>query len=279
MTISSMIVYITFKEETLHEPMYIFISNLIFNVMYGGTTYFPKFAIDLLSDCSTISYNECTIQGVCLQSYAAIDLFTFTIMAYDRYLAVSHALRYHNLMTNERALKFTLVIWLVVFIVGIAGYVLTTRVTLCGTDISNVFCETFSLLHLACGSTLVNDIFGTMWAFFMVIVSVSVIIYCYIRTFLICFKTSTKTNQKAIHTLVTHMIAFSIFMVTGMFVVFRYRLNVVSLSTIAHVVISMIGMTVSATLNPLIYGIRTEALRIKIVHKLRKINKCMYLHN
>ncbi|KAM5180497.1 olfactory receptor 4B13-like [Mantella aurantiaca] len=279
MTISSMIIYITFKEETLHEPMYIFISNLVFNAMYGGTTYFPKFAIDLLSGCSTISYNECTIQGFCLQYYAIIDLFTFTIMAYDRYLAVSHALRYHNLMTNERALKSTFVIWLVVFIVGIAGHVLTTRVTLCGTDISNVICETFSLLHLACGSTLVNDIFGTTWTLLLVIVSVSVVIYCYIRTFLICFKTSTKAYQKAINTLVTHMIAFSTYMVTGLFIVFRYRLKGVSLSTIAHLVISMICLTVSVTLNPLIYGIRTEALRIKIVHRLRKINKCMYLYN
>ncbi|KAM5180498.1 olfactory receptor 52N5-like [Mantella aurantiaca] len=279
MTISSMIVYVTFKEETLHEPMYIFISNLVLNVMFGSTAYFPKLAIDLMSGCLTISFYACAIQGFCIQSYAAVEMFTFAIMAYDRYLAVSHPLRYHNLMTNERALKSIFGIWLVVFIVEIVGLLLMVRVTLCGTNISNVYCETMSLLHLACGSTLVNDIFGTTLTLLFVIVSVSVVIYSYIRTFLICFRTSTKANQKAINTLVTHIIAFSTFMITAMFVAFRYRLKGVSLSTIAHVVICMIGLTVSVTLNPLIYGMRTKALRMKIIHRLQKINTIMHLNN
>ncbi|XP_040195205.1 putative gustatory receptor clone PTE03 [Rana temporaria] len=279
MIISSMIVYITLEEKTLHEPMYIFICNLILNVMVGGSSFLPKLAIDLLSGCSTTSFLGCLTQAFCIQSFASVEVFTFTIMAYDRYLAVSHPLRYHNLMTNRRALMSTLVIWLVAFMSRIVGFVLVVRITLCGKTINNVYCEIMSLLRLACGSTLANDIYGTTYTLLMVIISLSVVIYCYIRTFLICFKISTGANQKAIHTLVTHIMALSTFMAATLFVAFRYRVNGGSLSTTTHVVIPVTGLTVSVTLNPLIYGIRTEVLRIKILHRLQKINNFMHLEN
>ncbi|XP_018426383.1 PREDICTED: olfactory receptor 10A6-like [Nanorana parkeri] len=221
MVISSMIVYITWTEETLHEPMYIFICNLVLNVMLGGSCFLPKLTIDLFSGCSTISLPACIAQAFCLQSFASVEVFTFTVMAYDRYLAVSHPLRYNILMTNGKAVKSTFLIWLLVILSRIVGSVLTVRLTLCGININNVYCETMSLIRLACGSTVANDIYGTTWTLLMVIVSLSVVIYCYIRTFLICFKITTDTSQKAVHTLVTHIMAFSIFMTTTLFVGFR----------------------------------------------------------
>ncbi|XP_073404483.1 olfactory receptor 56A4-like [Dendrobates tinctorius] len=274
MTLSSIIVYTVWLEETLHEPMYIFIANLVVNVMFGNSAILPKVVIDLLFGLNTISIPACLIQSFCNQSYGSLELFTFTVMAYDRYLAVGHPLRYPTLMSNGRA--YWILFAVLVFVslsIGITVF-LASRLFICGVYINNLYCETMSLLNLACDDTSINNVFGTTWTVTVVVGCILVVIYCYIRTILICLEISGKAYQKAMNTLVTHIVTFSTFMATSLFVIFRYRLGSGSLSTVAHVVISITGLIVSLALNPLTYGIRTEALRNKIIVNLQKINLC-----
>ncbi|KAM9319762.1 olfactory receptor 1500-like [Gastrophryne carolinensis] len=269
--ISSIIVYVTWIEESLHRPMYLFICNLVFNVMYGSSGHFPKLAIDLLSKCSTISLSGCLSQGFFIQSYLSAEILTFMVTAFDRYLAVGHPLRYPILMTNLTVVKIILAIWTyVVVCTGIAVW-LAARLNFCGVNINNVYCETMSLLRLSCSDVSINNIFGTTHTLFMTISCFLVVFYSYIRTAMICLKHSVESSHKAAHTLVTHAITFSIFMVGTMFVTFRYRLYSGTISSTVHIAISMTGITTSVTLNPLIYGIRTEALRRRIVRHMQKI--------
>ncbi|XP_077307010.1 olfactory receptor 51E1-like [Lithobates pipiens] len=269
--VSAMIVYVTWTEESLHEPMYIFICGLVLNVMFGSSAYLPKLLIDLFSKNSTISLSGCLFQAFCIQTHAAAEMFTFAAIAYDRYLAVGHPLRYPTLMTNLTSQKLLLAIWILV-LMGVCGVVLlTARLTFCAVNINNVYCETMSLLRLSCSDITVNNIYGITWTLSITISSMLVIIYCYIRTIVICLKLPGEASQKAAQTLVTHVTAYIIFMVGTMFIAFRYRLSSISLTTVAHVVISMSGMGTSITVNPLIYGIRTKALRIRIARNLQKI--------
>ncbi|XP_018426388.1 PREDICTED: olfactory receptor 52E8-like [Nanorana parkeri] len=233
MFICSLIIFVVWTEESLHEPMYIFICNLVFNGMFGSSTFLPKLIIDLLSGSITISFSGCLVQSFFLHSFAAVEVFTFTMMAHDRYLAV-------------------------------------------GTHLNNVFCENMSLIKLACGDASVNNIFGAVEAFLIDISCLLVIVYCYVRTFIICLKISKEACQKAISTLVTHLAAFSTFMIASFFILLRYRLNSGSISLAAHVSITVIGLMTPITLNPVIYGIRTEALKNKIVHKFQKMT-CLEL--
>ncbi|XP_077307003.1 olfactory receptor 5AP2-like [Lithobates pipiens] len=263
------IVVVTWTEEALHEPMYIFISNLMFTDMYGSSALMPKLIIDLMTGCMTIPFSQCLAQGFFLQSFPSVEIFTFAAMAYDRYLAVGHPLRYPMLMTNRKAFTILIEIWIYVYVGICAIVVIASRQTLCGVHINSVFCETVSLTYLACGDTTLGIAFGFTWTMIMIVSCVCVAIYCYIRTFLVCLKISEDACQKAIHTLVTHIIAFFTFLASTLFMTFRYRLKGESLSLISHIITSVTGAA-SFTLNPIIYGIRTEALRVKIIHRLKK---------
>ncbi|XP_040195510.1 olfactory receptor 52B6-like [Rana temporaria] len=263
------IVVVTWTEEALHEPMYIFISNLMFTDMYGSSALMPKLMIDLMTGCMTIPLSQCLAQGFFLQSFPSVEIFIFAAMAYDRYLAVGHPLRYPMLMTNRKVFKILVAIWIYVYVGICAILVIASRQTLCGVHINSVFCETISLTHLACGDTTLGIVFGFTWSMIMMAGCVSVVIYCYIRTFLVCHKISEDACQKAIHTLVTHIIAFFTFLATTIFLTYRYRIKGESLSLITHYITSVTGVA-SFTLNPIIYGIRTEALRVKIIHRLKK---------
>ncbi|XP_073468538.1 olfactory receptor 6N1-like [Aquarana catesbeiana] len=268
---SSMIVYVTWTEKSLHEPMYILICVLIMNVMLGNASYYPKLAIDLLSGCSTISLTGCLCQSFCIQFYAASELYIFTTMAYDRYLAVGHPLRYHTLMTNITTQKISLALCVFNVVLVLVDTALTLRLTFCGVNINNVFCERISLQPLACNDITVNIMYDTILTSCIVIGCLLVIMYCYIRTVIICLKLSTEPSLKALHTLMTHMLAFSIYMGTLLFVNFRYSLTTGSVSTKVDIIIPLIGTSIAISANPLIYGIRTKALREKIACHLHKI--------
>ncbi|XP_068121913.1 olfactory receptor 52K2-like [Hyperolius riggenbachi] len=276
MFVSSTIVHATWTEESLHEPMYIFIGNLLFNVMFGASAYFPKLIIDLFSGNSIIYLFGYLFQAFCIQTYACVEIFTFTVMAYDRYLAVGHPLRYPTLMTNLTSQKLLLAIWVYV-VVGITvdiGFLASQNY--CGEEINNVYCETMSLIPLACGDTSIYNAYTASWTFLMMIGCLLVIIYCYISTGFICLRLSKEAAQKATHTLITHVVAFSVFITAVIFVTYRHRLNFGSVSTSVHIAIAMVGLGMSITVNPLIYGIRTKALRIRIVYTLQKITGKAY---
>ncbi|XP_073468526.1 olfactory receptor 51E1-like [Aquarana catesbeiana] len=268
---SSMILYITWTEKSLHEPMYIFICLLVINSMLGNTSYLPKLAIDLLSGCSTISLTGCFFQSFGIQLYAWTELFTFTIMAFDRYLAVGHPLRYHILMTNLAAQKISFAIYSLNVVIITITISLTARLSFCGVNIQSVFCEIMSLQPLACTDITINVLFGTVWTLSMVVGCLGVILFCYIRTIMICMKLSAESSQKAIHTLVTHILAFSIYFTTFLFVIFRYRLNRGFSSATFDLIIPLIGTSIATSVNPLIYGIRTKALKEKFVWNFQKL--------
>ncbi|XP_073524970.1 olfactory receptor 1500-like [Phyllobates terribilis] len=277
MFLCTLMVYVVWAEASLHEPMYIFICNLMWNDIISSSSFLPKLAIDLLSGWSTISFSGCLIQSFGIQSFAAVETLTFTLMAFDRYLAVGFPLRYHSLMTNRRALQGLALIWLVALKVSLVSAILVVRLTICGNGINSVYCETMSLTRLSCVSTVVNDAYGTFWALLLFGGSLTTATYCYIRTFLICLKISMEASQKAIHTLVTHILTFFTFMMTVLFVSFRYRLNGGSLSAVTHLVISIGGPPISMVLNPLIYGIRTRTLKTKMISNIKK-EKSFFFH-
>ncbi|XP_069828938.1 olfactory receptor 1500-like [Dendropsophus ebraccatus] len=272
-SLCTLIVFVVWAEQSLHEPMYIFICGLMGNLNIASSVVLPKLAIDLLSGCTTISLSGCLTQSFCLQSSALVELLIFTIMSYDRYLAVGFPLRYHSLMTNRKALQSLAIIWSVNLTIVLLVVLLVARLTLCGNSINGVMCETMSLTRLSCGSAVNNDPYGTIYTVLFYIGSPMIVIYCYVRTFLVCLKISMEASQKAIHTLVTHIITYFTFMATTLFLILRYKLNGGSISIVTHTVISVGCLLVPVTLNPLIYGIRTEALRMKMIKTLKEIIK------
>ncbi|XP_044140126.1 olfactory receptor 14A2-like [Bufo gargarizans] len=273
MFICCLIVFVVWSELTLHQPMYIFICNLLFNGMFGSSAFLPKLIVDLLSGSRSITFSGCLVQSFFIHSFATVEVFTFTLMAHDRYLAVGQPLRYTTLMTNGKAIRFITVNWATSFLVVVIPVIMTTYVPLCGKSLNSVFCDNMSLIKLACGEALVNNIFGAVEASLIDISCILIIIYYYIRTFITCLRISKEASQKAIQTLVTHLVAFSAFMIACFFVLLRYRINSGSISLSAHVSITSIGLMTPITVNPIIYGIRTEALKVKILQKFQKMKQ------
>ncbi|KAM5180504.1 olfactory receptor 4K5-like [Mantella aurantiaca] len=271
--INSMIVLVILKERSLHEPMYILIASLVFNEIFGSSSLFPKLIVDLITSSKRISHSGCLIQTLCITTFALIEMSTFTVMAYDRYLAVCQPLQYTTLMTNDKVLKITVTCWALSFICVLITVLMAWYLPLCGNKINSIFCDNISFVTLSCVDASVNRIFAVAVISVYFAITLLVTVFSYFKIFIICLRVSKESRQKAFHTLVTHLLNFSVFLVGFFFVVFRNRLEAVNLPLMVHVLLSATPLIFPPLLNPLIYGIRTQALKVKVVQYLLKMNE------
>ncbi|XP_071989536.1 olfactory receptor 4C6-like [Engystomops pustulosus] len=270
--LSIIIVFVVFSDTRLHEPMYILISNLVLNGIFGSSTFFPKLIVDLITSSTTITHGNCMVQALCVALFSLLELCAFTIMAYDRYLAVCHPLRYVVLLTNEKVIKLIIGSFIVTFILVVIGLILTWRLPLCGDSINNVFCDNMSLVVLSCVDSSVSRLFSASGTILYLCVTIIVTILSYLQIFVVCLKASRESRQKAVHTLVTHLLNFSIYLVGFLFVFIRYRLGSIDLPIVIHVFLSVTPIIVPPLFNPLIYGVRTHAIKASVIHYLQKMD-------
>ncbi|XP_077307017.1 olfactory receptor 6K3-like [Lithobates pipiens] len=268
LTVSSVIIYAILKERSLHEPMYILIASLLFNGIFGSSSFFPKLMIDLITSSKKISRTECLIQNLCTSTFAVFEMSTFTIMAYDRYLAICQPLQYIMLLTNEKVVKIIFGCWGIAFIIFLFLLFLTASLPLCGDKIKNIFCDNISLIVLACVDSSNSSALSATVFTFNFVTTILVTAFSYLRIFLVCMNLSKESRQKAVHTVVTHLLNFSIFLIGVLFVVLKYRLGNITLPLTVHVLLSVTPLVIPPIFNPLIYGVRTHALKIKVSHYL-----------
>ncbi|XP_034741173.1 olfactory receptor 6N1-like [Etheostoma cragini] len=147
-------------EKSLHQPMYIFISCLSFNSLYGSAGFFPRFLMDLLSDTHLISRPLCFIQIYVINTYLSCEMTFLSIMAYDRFVAICQPLHYHSKMTFKMVTHLVIFAALYpVFAMGFGLY-LNIRLPLCGNKLNRLFCSNWPVVQLSCVDTTLNNIVG-----------------------------------------------------------------------------------------------------------------------
>ncbi|KAM5180501.1 olfactory receptor 2A12-like [Mantella aurantiaca] len=268
LTVNSVTIFAVWKERSLHEPMYILIASLLFNDIFGSSSFFPKLIADLVASSKTISRAECLLQLLCI----SVEVTTFNVKAYDRYVAICQPLQYVTLMTNDKVVKIICGCWGFTFVMLIAILFLKAALPLCGDKINNIFCDNMSFVVLSCIDSSNNRVLTSAVFFSYLVSTVLVTIFSYLRIFLVCMNFSKESRQKAVHTVVTHLLNFSLFLIGALFVVLRYKLGNVTLPLTVHVLLSVTPLVFPLLFNPLIYGVRTRALKIRLARYLWSLN-------
>lgn len=252
-------------DESLHEPMYIFVCVCSINGLYGTAGFYPKFLTDLLSSSQVISYSGCLCQAFVIYSYVCSDTAILAVMAYDRYLAICQPLQYHSLMTKNKLSKLICYCWLTPFCIFSINIMLTVRLTFCGTDIQRLFCVNWLIVKVACPGmdTLINGAFAYItlsiylfhWLF---------IVWTYIYLVKSCVK-SEKDKAKFMQTCVPHLISLVTFflIVISDLMHMRYASNDLPQSFQNFVAIAV--LFIPPIMNPLLYGFKLTKIRNRIL--------------
>uniref|UniRef100_A0A8B9HBS1 Olfactory receptor n=1 Tax=Astyanax mexicanus TaxID=7994 RepID=A0A8B9HBS1_ASTMX len=265
------VIFIVLTDKHLHEPMYIFITALLLNSLFGNSVIYPKLLSDLLSERPGISYEGCLFQAFCIYTVAFTEFTLLSAMAYDRYVSICKPLQYPTLMNMSTVRKLLFICWFVPFCeIGIL-VILTYRLKLCRFKLERIYCSNYAIVKLSCGDTTVNNSYGLFILVIAVIPPVIFIIFSYVRILSVCLKNSKEFRRKALQTCFPHLFIFISFSVTSCFEIINSRLE----GNVPHIVamiMSIENMVIPPLINPVIYGLKLQEIlkRIKTLFSGKK---------
>ncbi|XP_076832073.1 olfactory receptor 6K3-like [Brachyhypopomus gauderio] len=265
------IIFVIVLETALHQPMYILISCLAVNSLYGTAALFPRLLSDLLLYSHSISRNACQLQAFVIYTYASYEYTILTLMAYDRFVAINKPLQYHSIIT-PRVLAIMIALACILPLLSIGtGFILTAKLKLCGYELTKLYCSNWVIVKLSCINTALNNIFGFMVLIITVFIPLSFILFSYIKILIICQRNSSEFRRKAYHTCLPHMVTFVNYSITILCEIIFSRYEDGVLPQAVTIILSMEFLTIPPLLNPLIYGLRFPDIRRKIQHYSKNI--------
>ncbi|XP_036894477.1 olfactory receptor 5AR1-like, partial [Sturnira hondurensis] len=247
-------------DPRLHTPMYYFLSNLSFCDVCYSSSVSPKMLADFLSEQKKTTYNLCMVQMFFFGTFAAVDCFMLSVMAYDRYVAICNPLLYTVTMSKRVCIQLMGTAYTVGFVdIAIFTYI-TTQLSFCNSNIINhFFCDFPPLLALSTSDTTTTEIALTVSCSCVVGCNVITVLlsYSYIITTILRMK-SAEGRHNAFSTCASHLTAVAIFYGTLLLVYFRpdlsYSMDTEKMASVFYAV--FIPM-----LNPLIYSLRNKDVK------------------
>ncbi|XP_059371196.1 olfactory receptor 51I2-like [Carassius carassius] len=262
---NALIILTIFLEGTLHLPMYILISCLSVNSVFGTTAFFPRLLKDLLFDTHSVSRAACFLQAFAIFSYASNENTILMLMAFDRYVAISKPLQYNNIMTPRILSVLISIGWIYPMLcVGIGG-ILSARLKMCGNKLWKVYCHNWEIVKLSCANAIINNVFGFFVLTTTVIMPLSFILYSYIKILIICRKSSLDFRRKAYQTCIPHIVILLNFSVALFCEITLSRVATLELPIGLSIILSLEFLIVPPILNPLVYGLKFPEIHKKII--------------
>ncbi|CAL8374347.1 unnamed protein product [Gadus morhua 'NCC'] len=257
------VVTLIVTEKSLHQPMYMLFCNLSVNDLIGNTVLLPRLMVDIVSTERLITYNQCVAQAFCSHTFGSASHLILIIMAFDRYVAICHPLRYGSLMTTRTVAWLSTAAWAVSVLLVSVLIGLTVRLSRCRALVQNAYCDNASLFKLSCDDVSVNNIYGLFFTVALFSSSMFCITLTYFRIALACWMRKNKElNSKAMQTCASHLVLYLIMLWSGFLTIILHRFpDYPDLRKIAYILFHVLP----ANLNPVIYAIQTRSLRDKIL--------------
>ncbi|XP_059122669.1 olfactory receptor 7G2-like [Peromyscus eremicus] len=257
-------------ESHLHTPMYFFLSNLSFNDISFSTATVIKMLVDIQANDQSITYAACLTQLFFALVFAYFENFLLTVMAYDRYVAICHPLRYTIIMNPRLCVLLSLISLFISIMDSLMHTLMVQRLSFCtDLEIPHFFCELDQVIKLSCSDTLIDNIVLFVATCVFGGVPLCGIIYSYYHIVSTVLRiASLEGKYKAFSTCGTHLSVVSLFYGAGSMV---YISSAMSASPRKSAVASVMYSVLPQMMNPFIYSLRNKDMKVAVRNLLSRI--------
>ncbi|KAI4794827.1 hypothetical protein KUCAC02_031815 [Chaenocephalus aceratus] len=219
---------------SLHSPMYLLIASLCAVDILVGTTIFPTTLLSLLFNWDRISLSGCLTQMFFTHFLSSLESTLLLAMALDRYVAICLPLRYNKIMNASVFAK------LLLFALFRSGSVMGTLLSVRRHG------------EKSGGRTRRYHLFRGRRH--------PVIFFSYVKILSVVLRASASGEDrwKAFHTCGTHLMVMTCFYLVGSVSFLSPNINI---PPDAHTFMGLMYILLPATVNPIIYGVRTKEIR------------------
>ncbi|KAM3823706.1 olfactory receptor 14A16-like [Vipera latastei] len=255
-----LIVFVVILNNHLHTPMYFFLVNLSLTDICYITTTIPKSMAVSLTDNKMITFPGCVTQVFLVIACVGSEVALLTIMAYDRYVAICHPLRYSLILNWDACSQMAIASWISSLIYAMLLTTITFQLHFCGLNIiGQFFCDVPQLQRISCTDTKLNQILMWIVGFIVSSFSTGFVFASYGYVFSVILKIpSTQGRYKTFSTCSPHLTIYSLFIITSMFSYLRPQ-------TLSSPIIDLLSAVLYAVLppvlNPIIYSFRNKDIQ------------------
>ncbi|XP_045629479.1 olfactory receptor 4D1-like [Ursus americanus] len=256
--VGNLLIMATVTSDTrLHTPMYFLLRNLaVLDLCFSSVTA-PRMLVDFLSEKKTISYEGCMAQIFFFHFLGGGTVFFLSVMAYDRYIAISRPLHYVTIMNTQLCGGLVVATWVGGFVHSIVQLALMLPLPYCGPNVlDNFYCDVPQVLRLACTDTSLLELLMISNSGMLVLIWFFLLLVSYMVILVMLRSHSGQARKKAASTCTTHIIVVSMIFIPCIYI---YSRPFTPFPMDKAVSISQTVMT--PMLNPMIYTLRNQEMQ------------------
>ncbi|XP_057566118.1 olfactory receptor 2AJ1-like [Hippopotamus amphibius kiboko] len=260
------LILLIWADPCLHTSMYFLLSQLSLMDLVLISSLVPKMAVNFFSGKREISLIGCGAQVFFTLTLGIAECLLLTLMAYDRYVAVCHPLKYPIIISHQASQLMAVGSWVGGALASLVHTAYAMHFPFCGPrELHHFFCEIKAILKLSCEDISTYEKVIVVTGFVVILLPVSLILTSYALIFLQVLKmNSPEGRNKALATCSSHLTVVIFYYGPAMMIYMRPGS---SHTPILNQALFMFDTILTPMLNPLIYSLRNR----EVVGSMRKI--------
>ncbi|CAL8363142.1 unnamed protein product [Lota lota] len=278
-TFNILVIYVIAVTQSLHTPQFMAVCNLAVVDLVLNTSVIPGALKAFVLKDDFVPFGLCLVQMFFYYAFLPLESYALAVLAYDRLIAICFPLHQHLLNNLPVMAVLVGLTWFYCVTISAYSVVIIRRLSFCNSvKVFSYFCDYAPVFRLAC-----ND-YSLQWAlsstFSMVNMfgplALVVLSYTSIIVAIVRMK-SVDGRWKALTTCFEHFILVAMFYVP-IIVIFTIGLYVRSIDHNQRVLSLSLASCIPPCLNPIVYSLKTQAIKKRCLALLRKI-KVSYIGN
>ncbi|XP_074840462.1 olfactory receptor 51G2-like [Carettochelys insculpta] len=263
---NGLILFVVKTQKNLHQPMYLFLSMLSVTDLGLSASTMPTVISVFLFNNREIGMDVCLAQLYFIHTFSVMESSVLLAMAFDRFVAIRHPLRYASILTSSRIGKIGLASVIRGSGLHIPAVILLKRLPYSRVQtLSYSYCLHPDVMKVACADTTPHNILGLFTVLSTLVLDSVLIVLSYILILsTVMGIASWHERLKALNTCVSHICVTLLFYIPliSLSMIHRFMKNALPLSQILG---TYLHLLLPPVLNPIVYCIKTKKIRKQVM--------------